>query len=440
MTYGLRALLAATALTCLTPLAALAQAPAKPADHWVVIHAGSLLAEVGQPVKTNATLVIKNDRIEAIRDGFVAPDASMPNAQVIELKDKFVMPGMIDAHVHTAFMGGLAGALVNARTQVMGGATTVRDAGSEPTMIFPLRDAIAQGLAVGPRIMASGMPISTTGGHGDFRNGDFAKSLEPPEFQGGICDGPEECLKATRRQIQLGADQVKMIATAGVVDNSYTGLDQQFSTPEMEAIVTAAHLMKRKVMAHAIGTEGVKAAVRAGVDSIEHANDLDAEGAQMMKAKGTYLVATLMAPYDVLRRVRDPKIAGMFPISENTKRKVLAMAEAQPGGLGRQVKIAMKAGVKMGAGTDFGGTIGEEVGLLVTDGGMSPEAALRAATTSNADLLGLSSEIGSLAAGKSADVIAVDANPLKDIKTLAKPSFVMARGRVFKEAGASVLP
>jgi imidazolonepropionase-like amidohydrolase len=440
MTSGLRALLAATALTCLAPLAAQAQAPAKPVDRWVVIHAGSLMVEAGKPVKTNATIIVKNDRISAIRDGFVAPDASMPGARVIELKDKFVMPGMIDAHVHTAFVGGFPAALKVARDQVMGGATTVRDAGSEPTLIFPLRDAIAQGAAVGPRIMASGMPISTTGGHGDFRNGDFHASLEPPEFQGGICDGPDECLKKTRTQVQLGADQIKLIATAGVVDNSYTGLDQQFSNAEMEAVVTGAHLMKRKVMAHAIGTEGVKAAVRAGVDSVEHANDLDVEGAQLMKAKGVYLVATLMAPYDVLRRVRDPKIAGQFPISENTKKKVLAMAEAQPGGLGRQVRIATKAGVKMGAGTDFGGTIGEEVGLLVNDGGMTPEAALKAATVNNADLLGLSDQIGTLAAGKSADVIALDADPLKDVKTLATPSFVMAEGRVFKQAGASVLP
>ena len=443
MTKALIRLLAgAAALAAVAPAAALAQAPAKPADRWTIIHAGTLMADAGKPSKSNQSVIVRNDRIEAIRDGFVGPEAATGAApgsvQVVELKDKFVMAGMIDAHVHLG-MGAFSGALKLAQAQVMGGATTVRDAGSDPKVIFPMRDAILQGMAIGPRIMASGDLISTTGGHGDFRNGNWERILRPPGYESGVCDGVEECLKKTRQQIQLGADQIKLVATAGVVDDSYTGLDQQFTTDELKAVVDAAHLMKRKVMAHAIGTEGVKAAVRAGVDSVEHANELDDEGARMMKERGTYLVASLMAPYDVLRRVRDPSVQGQFPISENTKRKVLALPEAQPGGIGRQVKVATRHGVKIGVGTDFGGTIGGEVGLLVTEGGMKPADVLRAVTVGNADLLGLSDEIGTLEPGKAADIIALDGDPRQDIKAAAVPSYVMARGRQFKAPGY-VLP
>jgi imidazolonepropionase-like amidohydrolase len=437
MTKALSRLLAgAAALACFAP-AAFAQAP-KPADRWTVIHAGTLLTEVGKATKSNATVIIKNGKIDAVKDGFVTPDASMANAEVIELKDKFVMPGLIDAHVHVAGRGGLAGAMKAARDKVTGGATTVRDAGSDPELIFPLRDAINQGLAAGPRILASGSTITTTGGHGDHRNGDFLESLEPPAFASGVCDGVGECEKAVRRQIQLGADQIKIVATAGVGDNSDTGLEQQFSDEELKAMVNVAHLMKRKVMAHAIGAEGVKASVKAGVDSIEHGNYLDDEGAQMMKAKGVYLVATLMAPTDVLRRVRNPP-PGAPALSENTKKKVLGMPEAQPGGIGRQVKVASKAGVKMAAGTDFGGTIGEELMLLVHEGGMTPEAALRAATLTNAELLGITDVAGTIEPGKSADIVAVDGDPRKNIDLTGKPSFVMSQGHTAKAPGF-VLP
>lgn len=439
----LTVLLAGAALLAL-PASAMAQADSVLApsakqvpDRWTIIHAGTLMADAGKPVTHNVSIVVKNDRIDSIKPGFVGPDAvagaSPPSVKVVELGDKFVMAGLIDAHVHIGF-GDWTAAFRNAREKVLGGATTVRDAGSTPEVIFPLRNAINQGLVVGPRILASGAPLTTTGGHGDFRNGNFAASLEPPTFSSGVCDGAGECEKVTRRQIQLGADQIKIIDTAGVVDDSDTGLDQQFTDEELHAIVNAAHLMKRKVMAHAIGTEGIKAAVRAGVDSVEHGNYLDDEGAELMKQHGTYLVATLEAPTDVLRRVRNPK-PGDKPISENTRNKVLRMPEAQPEGIGRQVKIAMRHGVMLAIGTDFGGTPSDEMVLMVQQGGMSAEAALKAATLTNAQLLGITDKVGTIEPGKSADIVAFGGDPRQDITNSTKVDFVMSQGHEFKGPG-----
>jgi imidazolonepropionase-like amidohydrolase len=421
--------------------AALAQADSvlapkveKAPDRWYIIHAGTLMADAGKPLQKDVSVLVKNDKIDSIRPGFVGPEAiGGAAAQIVELRDKFVMAGLIDAHVHIG-TGDWVAALRNAREKVLGGATTVRDAGSTPEVIFPLRNAINAGLVTGPRILASGAPLTTTGGHGDFRNGNFQASLTPPAFSSGVCDGAGECAKITRRQIQLGADQIKIIDTAGVVDDSYTGLDQQFSDEELKAIVEASHLMKRKVMAHAIGADGIKAAVRAGVDSVEHGNYLDDEGAKLMKARGTYLVPTLEAPEDVLRRVRTPK-PGDKPISENTRRKVLGMPEAEPGGIGRQVKVAMRNGVTIAVGTDFGGTPGDEMVLLVKQGGMSTSAALRAVTLTNAELLGISKQTGTIEPGKSADIVAFDGNPIDDIDATTKVSFVMSQGHEFKGPG-----
>lgn len=410
----------------------------KPADRWKIIHAGTLMADASKPVMKDASIIVKNDKIDAVRPGFVGAEAignggAPANVAIVELRDKFVMAGLIDAHVHVG-AGDLTAALRNAREKVMGGATTVRDAGGAPEIIFPLRDAINRGLVVGPRILASGAPITTTGGHGDFRNGNFQASLQPPAFSGGVCDGDGECAKVTRRQIQLGADQIKIIDTAGVVDDSYTGLDQQFTDSELRTIVEVSHLMKRKVMAHAIGAEGIKAAVRAGVDSIEHGNYLDDEGAKLMKAHGTYLVPTLEAPTDVLRRVRNPK-RGDRPISENTRMKVLGMPEAQPEGIGRQVKVALRNGVTLAVGTDFGGTPGDEMVLMVRQGGMSAAAALRAVTLTNAELLGISAKTGTIEPGKSADIVAFDGNPIDEIEASTRVVYVMSQGHQFKAPG-----
>jgi imidazolonepropionase-like amidohydrolase len=409
----------------------------KAPDRWVILQAGTLMADASKPIARTVSVVVKNDKIESVRAGFVDASAltgvSAAQVTVVDLKDKFVMAGLIDAHVHVALVSWPA-ALRNAKQMVVAGATTVRDAGSTPEVIFPLRDAINQGLAFGPRILASGAPISTTGGHADFRNGNFLQELAPPAYTSGICDGEGECLKKTRMQIQLGADQVKVIATAGVLDNSDTGLEQQFTDAELRAIVDASHLMKRKVMAHAIGAEGIKAAVRAGVDSIEHGNYLDDEGAQMMKKQGTYLDATLNAPDVVLKAALHPA-PGTPTMSQNSLNKVMRMPEAQPGGIGRQVILARKYGVKIAVGTDFGGSPSDEMILLVKNGGMKPQEALLAATVSNADLLGITDRVGTIEAGKSADIVAFTGSPLEDIANSKKISFVMSQGHEYVGPG-----
>ena len=411
--------------------------PVKLPDHWVIVQAGTLLADASKPVAREVSIFVKNDKIESIRPGYLSAAAlsGVPAGQVevIDLKDKFVMAGLIDAHVHLGF-GTFPAALKAAREKVMSGATTVRDAGGIPEVIFPLRDAINQGLVNGPRILASGGLISTTGGHGDFRNGNFQAELEGPAFSSGICDGEGECLKKTRLQIQLGADQVKVIATAGVLDNSDTGLEQQFTDAELKVIVEASHLMKRKVMAHAIGAEGIKAALRAGVDSIEHGNYLDDEGAQMMKKQGAYLDATVNAPDVVLRAANHPN-PGAPPLSQNTRNKIMRMPDAQPGGNGRQVRLALKYGVKIAVGTDFGGSPSDEMVLLVKNGGLKPIDALRAATLSNADLLGISDKAGTIEAGKSADIVAFTGSPIEDITNAKKVVFVMGMGREYVGPG-----
>ncbi|WP_162536377.1 amidohydrolase family protein [Granulicella sp. WH15] len=407
---------------------------AKLPDSWYILHAGTLMADASKPVAKQVSVIVKNDKIDSIKPGYVdaaslgvAPPAIV---QVIDLKDKFVMAGLIDAHTHIA-NGNLVSALRISREKILSGVTTARDAGSTPELIFPLRDAIAQSLAYGPRILASGAPISTTGGHGDFRNGNFLASLAPPAFSTGICDGEDNCRMKVREQIQLGADQIKIMATAGVADDSDTGLEQQFSDAELKVIIETAHLMKRKVMAHAIGQEGIKAAVRAGVDSIEHGIYLDDEGAKMMKEKGVYLDATLTALDDVVNLLHE----GSPALSQNTKNKILRMPDEKPGVLGRQVRLAQKYGVKMAVGTDFGGTLGGEMVILVQKCGVPALDVLKADTLGNADLLSISDKVGTLEPGKSADIVAFNGSPIDDITLTTKPSFVMGMGHEYVAPG-----
>lgn len=411
--------------------AQLAEKPLPRPDRWAIIHADTLLARADQPARKNMSIIVHNDKIESVRPGSVRAEdlqgVAANSVTVIDLPGKFVMAGLMDAHVHVGNPT-LPVAMENARSKVAAGATTVRDAGSDPAIIFPLRDAINQGLAVGPRILASGSLISVTGGHGDTRNGDWHAIMEPPVFTSGVCDGVGECERAVRKQIQFGADQVKMVATAGIMDNANVGMDQQFTNEEMEAIVATAHLMKRKVMAHAIGTIGIKAAVHAGVDSIEHGYELDDEGAEMMKRQGTYLIATLEAPTELMRWVKGTKKA-TFPLSDTSVKKLLALPESKPGYIGRQVRLASRHGVKLGIGTDFGGSPSDEMVLMVREGGITPQEALKAATLGNADLFGISDIAGSIEPGKSADIVAFDGDPIEQIENATKIAFVMAQGR-----------
>lgn len=435
---------AALIATCVPVMAQGTPTPTPTAHRWAILHGGTLLTDAGTPTRTAASVIVKDGRIDRILDGYVGAEsltgAAADEVEIVELRDKFVMPGMIDAHNHLSFPShSLVEALERARRRVRGGATTVRDAGSVTDVIFPLRDAINNGYFVGPRILSAGAPITTTGGHGDPRNGSTEASLREPEFSGGICDGVEECQKVTRRQIQLGADLIKIIGTAGVSDNSDTGLDQQFTDAEMRAIIEVAHLMNRKVMVHAHGADGIKAAVRAGADSIEHGTFLDEEGARLMKQHGTFLVPTLQAAKGVIDLVEHPQ-PGEPTISENSKKKFLRLPDAQPGGAGLRVKLAARHGVKMATGVDVTQfSIGSEVVAFVKEGGMTPRDALIAATSNGAALLGISQETGTITPGKAADIVALDGNPLTDIENCTKVAFVMAQGRVAVSRGKPVI-
>lgn len=427
----------AAGLVIAGPLAA-QPAPA-PATY---IHAGALLDRPGQAPRGASTLIIRNGRVEAVEDGFVAAPAG---ARVVDLKSQFVLPGLIDMHVHIfsdddkrkARMEAtnrdiedevLLGA-DNARRTLEAGFTTIRDLGSEARAITSLRDAINAGLAAGPTIVPAARMVSISGGHGDGRNGlnrDLAKAAE--ERADNLCDGPEDCRRAVRAQIGAGAEVIKFAATGGVLSNVAGGLGQQMYDDEMAAIVQTAHMFGRKVAVHAHGKAGIDAALRAGVDSVEHGTYVDAASIALFKKTGAYLTPTMLAPRAALQQAR----AGVLPPA------ILPKAEEAAAMAFANHKAAIAAGVKIAFGTDTGvsshGQNAQEFALMV-EAGMTPAEAIKAATVNAADLLGRSDRLGALEPGKDADIIAVAASPLADVRELERPTFVMRRGVVHKLGG-----
>lgn len=425
------------------PAAAQNQPPAVPKTTY--IHAGHLLAVPGQAPRGASTIIVRNDKIAEVRDGFVSPEGG---ATLIDLKDRFVLPGLIDAHVHLLGIGGdplssrlsalsaepadevLYGA-GNARATLMAGFTTVRDLHDDPHGIRALRDAIERGDVDGPTIVNAGAAISTTGGHGDPRNGlaePYAHAIA--ETAENICDGPSDCTRAVRRQVGLGALVIKFAATGGVLSDVSGGLGRAFTADEMKAIVDTAHGLGRKVAAHSHAVEGTKGALAAGADSIEHGSFLDEEAIALFKRTGAYLVPTEMASVTVLAQAR----AGALPASAIPKAEAVAAAMVD------SHRRAFRAGVKFAFGTDSGvskhGDNAKEFALLVEQVGMSPAQAIRTATVAAADLLGQSNRIGTVEAGKAADIIAVSASPLEDVRRLERVDFVMRGGHVVKGSGA----
>ncbi|MBT6032364.1 MAG: amidohydrolase family protein [Kordiimonadaceae bacterium] len=302
------------------------------------------------------------------------------------------------------------------------GFTTIRNVGGQRNAIFALRDAINQDLVLGPRIKAAGHSISPTGGHGDaggFRDDIFAHP------HSGICDGIAECRKAVRTQIKYGADHIKYVATGGVLSKTATGTGQQFTDEEQVALVQAAHAMGRKVAAHAHGKVGLEAALRAGVDSIEHGSYLDEKTADLFVEKDAYLVPTLIAGYTV-ERIAKERPGFFIPAVAQKALEVGPIMKAA-------LAMAYSKGVKIAFGTDAGvndhGTNGYEL-VLMNEAGMPAQAVLVAATVNAADLMSLTDTTGTIEAGKEADIIASKGNPLKDIGTLMNPTFVMARGKI----------
>lgn len=416
-----------------------APAAAPPVTH---VHAGTLLAIPGQPPRRNATVVVRGGRIEAVLDGF-AP--APPGGRVVDLRDRFVLPGLIDLHVHVFQLGQPLRARVealnrdfetvafggakNARITLEAGFTTVRDLGSDGRAIRALAQAIEQGDQVGPSIVYAGRMVSITAGHGDPANGvarEFAPALR--EAGTGVCDGADACRRAVREQIAMGAGVIKFAATGGVGSNIAAGLGQQMSLDEMKAIVETAHQFGLRATAHAHGADGIKAALSAGVDSIEHCTFMDAEAHALFRRNGAYCVPTALAPLAAAEQAR----RGERPPATLAKAEEAAAAHA------KNLAAAVQAGVPIAFGTDSGvfehGVNGREFKLLV-DAGMTPMQAIRAATVVAADQLGRAARIGSIEAGKDADLIAVEGDPLADVTRLERVDFVMRRGTVHRLDG-----
>jgi imidazolonepropionase-like amidohydrolase len=406
----------------------------------VVLHAARLIDGTGSAPVADGVVVVTDDRIVAAgRRGSVAEPAG---ARVIELGDATLLPGFIDAHVHIAgrTLGDPAGdaaavrdfpatgailGVENARRTLMAGFTTVRNAGSEDFADVALRNAINQGFIVGPRVLASGHAVGITGGHCD-ENG-FRPGLLEGDYRTGIANSPDQVAAAERYQAKYGADVIKICATGGVLSEGDAVGVQQFSEAELRAAVEEARLLERRVMAHAHGAEGIRAAVRAGVHSIEHGSFLDREGARLMAQRGTYLVPTLSAGEAVLRAANSGVLTGQR--AEKAREAVGAMRGA--------TRIAMAAGAPVALGTDAGvgahGANGHEFTLMVEWGGMTPMQSIQAGTLNAARLLGVDRQVGTLAAGKAADIVAVPGDPTRDIRAMERPVFVMRNGVVHRQ-------
>lgn len=426
-------------------VAAFAGASAMAAD-VAIIHAGALLAEPGEAPLREHSVIVRDGKIAEVRAGYV--DAASVGAdpqeevKIHDLSDMFVLPGLIDGHVHittennprarlqrvqmSAADMAIAGAGF-ARTTLMAGFTTVRDVGArERSAVFALREGIARGDVIGPRIFASGSTISVTGGHGDGTQG-YREDVGRLLHHTGVCDGVGECRQAVREQVRAGADHIKLTATAGVLSNTAAGLEQQFFEDELEAIMDSAHAMDRKVTAHAHGVEGINAALRAGVDAIEHGTYLDNESIRLFRRTGAYLVPTVLAGVTVAEWAADPNTFLTPPQRAKA-------AQVGPNMLD-MARRAYEGGVKIAFGTDSGvsrhGDNAREFALLV-EAGMTPMEAIYAATVAGADNLGKSDSLGTLEPGKYADIIAVDGDPLTDVTELEDVDFVMKEGKAYK--------
>jgi imidazolonepropionase-like amidohydrolase len=431
------ALLAALTLQQTPPPAA----PSPPAS-ITAIRAGTLIDGTGAAPVKNAVILVQGDRITAVGRSVQVP----AGATVIDLSGETVLPGFIDAHVHLAFRTigdgdwqharltempsqlALLGA-VHAQQTLEAGFTTVRVVGTADFGDIALRNAINAGWIQGPRIVAAGISFGIRGGHCDGTNGLQPGALgREGGVEVGVADGVEEVRNAVRYAVKYGADVIKICATGGVLSLTDSAGVQQYTEEEMRAIVETATQLDRRVAAHAHGTAGIKAAVRAGVTSIEHGSILDAEAVALMKHHGTWLVPTLLAGFTV----ESLATAGRLP--PPIAAKALAIAPR----MHNSFKLARDGGVKIALGTDAGvmhhGTNAREFGLMVRYG-MTPMEAIVAGTLNGATLLGVERDAGTLAVGKRADLVAVQGDPLQNIQVLERVDFVMKDGKVFKRDG-----
>jgi imidazolonepropionase-like amidohydrolase len=408
------------------------------------IQAGRLIVDAAQPARGPSTVIVENGRIARFESGYTAP----AGATVVDERGRTVMPGMTDVHVHLTGNSGepwyigftqkysvpyaATIGLTHALDMARGGFTTVRDLGGDTSAVIAVRDAVSEGRFPGPRIAVSGAPLSIIGGHGDSATAlppELARAVNEAHLNSSVCTGVEECQRVVRQLAAAGVDVIKIMATGGVLDPGAMGLEQHFTNAEMKGIADMAHAMHLKVAAHAHGARGIEAAANAGIDSIEHGTFLDEAGARAMKAHGTYYSATLMAFSGVSGLLGTGKLT---PAMEAKTRETLGV-------WGKGLNLAYRTGVKIALGTDSAvaahNEANKELGLMVSKGGMSPRDALIAATKGGPDLMGLSRETGTLDPGKSADLIAVEGDPLVDPSAVTRVNYVMVQGRPIPMGG-----
>jgi imidazolonepropionase-like amidohydrolase len=402
-----------------------------------ILHCGKLIDVTRGQTLTEYSIIVEGNKITAVQTGYVKPAGT---DKVVDLKQKTVMPGLIDCHVHLesethpnqymerftynpadyAFQS-----VVFAERTLMIGFTTVRDLGGSGVNVS-LRNAINKKLIKGPRVYTAGKSIATTGGHADPTNGFRKDLMDDPGPAAGVVNGADDCRKAVRQRYKDGADLIKITASGGVLSVAKSGENPQFTEEEIKAIIETAHDYGFKVAAHCHGAEAMKRAVRAGVNSIEHGTYMDDEVMSLMKRFGTYYVPTITAGRSVGDSAKKP---GYYP--ELVTPKALAIGPKIQGTFAK----AYKAGVKIAFGTDAGVYAHGKNWLefvYMTDAGMPAMEAIQSATMAAADLLGVADLIGSISTGKLADIIAVDGDPTKDIQSMGRMKFVMKDGIVYK--------
>jgi imidazolonepropionase-like amidohydrolase len=417
------------------------------AAETTVIYAGELLAVPGKAPLSKATLVIEDGKVKSVSEGRQSlADLGLDEAKVVDLSDQFVMPGFIDLHVHLstnperrsrdlyvrksdAYFS-LIGA-DNARTTLMAGFTTLRDLGSRGHSIFALRDAIKDGLVPGPKLLVAGSAITPSGGHGDFHG--YREEVAHALPATGVCNGADDCMRAVREMVKRGADVIKVTSTGGVLSNTNAGTGQQFTQEELDAIVTAAHMMGRKVTAHAHEAVGIEAALKAGFDSIEHSMWADKDTMKLFKKTGAWLIPTVYPISYVGETPEEMRNGPMKDLPPASMEKLIRLG-SQPKTMTR---MAYEMGVKIALGTDSGvSPHGENANEFVeyVKIGMTPMEALMAGTVNAAEAGGIEG-VGRLEPGMAADIVAMRKSPLEDIKAVLDVNFVMRDGIIFKQAG-----
>ncbi len=408
--------------------------PAPQALKIVAVKAARLIDGLGGAPISSAVVLIENDRISAVGAGLSVP----PGAQVIDLGGATVLPGFIDCHTHVTGQPGdnfyedlfkrspideAVTAHIYAKRTLEAGFTTIRDVGSEEFVDVALKKAINHGDIPGPRMLVAGLPLSATGGHGDL-NG-YSPYLSFKTFS-GVADGIDAIRKLIRTDVRQGADVIKVLATAGVLSEEDSEGAPQYSQEELDTVVQEANMWERRVAAHAHGAEGIKRAIRAGVNSVEHASFIDDEGIRLAKEKGTFLVMDIYNDDYIMTEYARRG----YPQAILEKEKRVGRTQRE------NFRKAWKAGAKMAFGTDAGvyphGDNARQFAKMV-EWGMTPMEAITAATASAADLLGWSDRIGTLQKGRFADLVAVNGDPLADVTILQKVQFVMKGGVVYKK-------